>query len=205
MAKETSKRTTSASRAAGIQAALEKIAASGLMQKLAQEKSEGAYEAEKAMEHGNFARPHFTEISKTLGIVVDKNARSSISALSTDVVSSENTRLLTQISELRSLNASITESAVTQQKRLSVTGFHYYEALRAAIAPRTTEKLDDGSVFVVVDLEKDLPLPRYVSFGESDHETDYFDELRSVGVIAVSPDDHYVTDEYHSAGRGRKR
>ncbi|WP_208691820.1 hypothetical protein [Pseudomonas oryzihabitans] len=206
MAKETSKRTTSASRAAGIQAALEKIAASGLVQRLAEDKSEGAYEAEKAMEHGNFARPHFTKTSGTVKFVVDKNARSYIHIGSVDVSSCKTISFLSKISEVRPLNASITESAVTQQKSVSVEGLYYYEALRAALSPMDSEVIsDDGGVLIVVDLEKELPLPRYVSFGESYHESDYLDGLRSLDVVAVRPDNHHVMNEYHLAGRGRKR
>lgn len=44
-----------------IEAAMRKIAASGLKERFIQQDRTGAYEAELAMEHSNFARPKKTD------------------------------------------------------------------------------------------------------------------------------------------------
>ncbi|WP_144962061.1 hypothetical protein [Pseudomonas oryzihabitans] len=56
MDKPHSKFTSSPERAAGIEAALLKIKASGLKERFMRQDRTGAYEAEREMEHGNFAR-----------------------------------------------------------------------------------------------------------------------------------------------------
>lgn len=204
MAKETSKRTTSASRAAGIQAALDKIAASGLMQKLAEEKSEGAYDAEKAMEHGNFARPHFRKDSESFKVVTDKKAQPYIYLGSVDTKASVNSRLQMHMAEMRSFNESILKSAVSQQGRLSARQLYYLRMLNSGLESNVEVEVSDGlSVLVTHVNEDELPLPRYVSFDESDEFADYLEMYGSVDIVFANDND-YVVDEDHASSRRRK-
>lgn len=206
MAKETSKRTTSASRAAGIQAALEKIAASGLLQKLAQEKSEGAYEAEKAMEHGNFARPRFTKASNTFEVQIDNKSTSYIRAGSTDSKAYENSRLLAHIAELRSLNARIQEGAASSLTRLAARDLNDVELLRVDFVQSALEELyGKASVSFAEDSEYELPLPLYVSFDDSNEYTHYVEALEDEDVVQENGVGYHAIIDVHEAGRKRKR
>lgn len=57
MTNHRSKYKMSADSKKNIEAAMQKISASGLKERFAQQDRTGAYEAELAMEHSNFARP----------------------------------------------------------------------------------------------------------------------------------------------------
>lgn len=65
MAKLRSKFSSSSERAAGIEAALRKIEASGLKQLFMEQDHTAGYEAEREMEHGNFARSTRFSVEKT--------------------------------------------------------------------------------------------------------------------------------------------
>lgn len=206
MAKETSKRTTSASRAAGIQAALEKIAASGLMQSLAQEKSEGAYEAEKAMEHGNFARPHFTKVSGAYEILLDNETRSYIRAGSMDAKTYKNSPLLVHIAELRSLSASIQKGAASSLTRLAARDLHDSELRSTEFFQRAFEEISGKvNVFSTEDSECELPLPLYVSFDKSDEHSHYAEVLGDEDIVRANDVNYYAIIYGRESDRRRKR
>lgn len=187
MAKDTPRGTTSADREAAIAAAMRKIASSGLKQRFARESNIEAYEAEKAMANGDFARGRKdSELS---------DADAAVEAIK---------ELQRKLSE--GLTAK-TSTAHFANKGLVYSGNLYRISLYEE-GIHASEVASKYSWIEFPELKKvDWQLPYYKSLSEEYSESEYEQHLNAEGleIHIVSDDEYRSGNKRRLINRNRKR